>query len=74
MFNAKQLVTWLLHFVSSNYMALENRKEFQSLKPEHLEHCKEHRWPPLSYLNEVEEYEKKLKAQGRSTDSGCVVM
>ncbi|XP_074655294.1 rho-related protein racA-like isoform X2 [Tubulanus polymorphus] len=68
--NAEQLVTWCLHFISSNYIAFENRPDFCNLKGEFLDHVEEHRWPPVSYLNEVQEYEIQMTKQGES----CQVM
>ncbi|XP_045160594.2 rho-related protein racA-like isoform X2 [Mercenaria mercenaria] len=70
-YNAKQLADWCLFFVSSNYIAFEQRKEFSQLKGENKKHVEENRWPPVSYLKEVEEYNKKY---GDKTADKCVVM
>ena len=74
-FNAKQLTTWCLHFISTNYDSFTRRAEFSQLTGSNLEHCSEHRWPPLSYLNELQEYEQKLKATGnKELIDRCSVM
>ncbi|KAL8568759.1 hypothetical protein ACOMHN_054546 [Nucella lapillus] len=70
MYNAKQLVNWCLHFISSNFLSFENRKEFPNLTKEHRKHVTENRWPPLKYIQEVEEYEKKMAERGDK----CAVM
>ncbi|XP_064643451.1 rho-related protein racA-like [Lineus longissimus] len=68
--NAEQLAYWCLHFISTNYIAFERRPEFSALGKENSDYVKEHRWPPLKYLEEVKEYEKKMEKAGES----CVVM
>lgn len=72
MVNAEQLSKWCLFFISSNYQSFIKRSEFKQLKGENLAFCEENQWPPLSYLAEVQEYEKKVKA--RDGESPCVVM
>nr|KAG5696138.1 hypothetical protein BaRGS_026497 [Batillaria attramentaria] len=69
-YNAKQLSNWCLHFISTNYIAFEMREEFSVLTGENRRHVDENRWPPLSYLQEVEEYGKKMAEAGEK----CVVM
>ncbi|XP_062609744.1 rho-related protein racA-like [Saccostrea cucullata] len=68
--NAEQLSNWCLHFISSNYIAFEKRKEFPLLTGSNKDHVEENRWPPLSYLEEVKEYEKKMEAVGEK----CSIM
>ncbi|VDI62241.1 Hypothetical predicted protein [Mytilus galloprovincialis] len=63
-YNANQLAGWCLHFISSNYIAFEKRQDFSKLKGENKDHVEEHRWPPLSYLKEVEVYESDMKKRG----------
>ncbi|XP_060562983.1 rho-related protein racA-like [Ruditapes philippinarum] len=70
-YNAKQLADWCLFFISSNYIAFEQRKEFSQLKGENKKQVVENRWPPVSYLQEVEEYNKKY---GDKSADKCVVM
>lgn len=54
-----QLSAFLLHFVASNYVAFEDSDHFPLLEGENLEFVQEHRWPPLSYYREMEEYREK---------------
>ncbi|XP_067686081.1 rho-related protein racA-like [Haliotis asinina] len=68
--NASQLSKWCLHFISSNYIAFSERSEFTLLKGDNKAHVEENRWPPLAYLEEVEEYEKKVAKLGGT----CSVM
>lgn len=70
LYNAEQLSNWCLHFISSNYIAFEKRKEFSLLTGSNIEHVEEHRWPPLSYLEEVKQYEKEMEKMGEK----CSVM
>lgn len=70
-YNATQLANWCLFFISSNYIAFEQRKEFSQLTGENKRHVEENRWPPLSYLKEVDEYNKKY---GDKQAIQCVVM
>lgn len=69
-YNAEQLSNWCLHFISSNYIAFEKRKEFSLLTGSNKEHVEEHRWPPLSYLEEVQQYEKEMEKLGEK----CSIM
>jgi len=68
--NAKQLEEWCLHFISSNYLAFIERAEFSQLAGDNLKYIETNRWPPVSYLTAVEQYEKEMKAAGKS----CSVM
>ncbi|XP_038076724.1 rho-related protein racA-like [Patiria miniata] len=56
MYNATQLATWCLHFISSNFMAFKQRAEFKTLEGENLKYISENRWPPVNYLEELEKY------------------
>jgi hypothetical protein len=67
--NAKQLATFCLHFISSNFQPMKKRPEFGMLGDENLAYCEEHQWPPISYLKALEEYEKLT---GKT--NACVVM
>ncbi|KAK0053158.1 rho-related protein racA [Biomphalaria pfeifferi] len=70
MLNAKQLVTFCLHFIATNYNAFSKRQEFCKLTGIDRKHVDEHRWPPLDYLQQVEEYEKQMSKRGEK----CVLM
>jgi len=68
--SAKQLELWCLHFISTNYIAFEKRPDFDKLTGTNLEYVETNRWPPVSYLNEVKEYEQMMSAIGKS----CSIM
>ena len=56
---ASQLSAWCLHFISSNYIIFEDKEEFSKLTGENLDYINQHRWPPLSYEQAMEDYKKK---------------
>jgi len=68
--NASQLAQFCLHFISTNYGPFTKRPEFSKLSPENLEYIEEHRWPPVSYLKALDDYEvlMKKKSQEREAD------
>ncbi|XP_041458150.1 rho-related protein racA-like [Lytechinus variegatus] len=72
--NADQLSAWCLHFISSNYLAFEKRDEFSQLKGDNLNHVTEKRWPPISYLEEVEIWESKYGEKKKKSDEKCSIM
>ena len=79
LYNAGQLNKWCLHFISSNYIAFSTRPEWSQLSTEDLQYIEEHRWPPLDYINEVEEYEARLEEfknskKTKSSKRSCIVM
>ena len=57
--NASQLSAWCLHFVSSNYVVFKDKEEFSQLEGDNVDYINQHRWPPLSYEQAMEEYRKK---------------
>ena len=57
--NASQLSAWCLHFISSNYVVFKDKEEFSHLTGDNMEYVDQHRWPPLSYEQAMEEYRKK---------------
>ncbi|KAL3869767.1 hypothetical protein ACJMK2_042404 [Sinanodonta woodiana] len=65
---SQQLSKWCLHFIASNYIPFERRPEFYLLEGANKEYVEENRWPPLSYLKELEEYEKLVGKKG------CAIM
>jgi len=72
--NANQLAAFCLHFISSNYEPMKKRREWDTLSRRNRQYIEEHRWPPLNYLNQLEEYEK---ATGKTIGGGgenCMVM
>ncbi|WAR24340.1 RACA-like protein [Mya arenaria] len=70
-YNASQIANWCLFFIASNYLAFEKRPEFPQLKGDNKNYVEENRWPPLSYLKDVEEYERKY---GSKSKDACAVM
>ena len=61
--NARQLSSWCLHFVASNYVVFEPKEEFSLLAAENLDYVNDHRWPPLSYEKAIEEYRQKYEGE-----------
>lgn len=57
--NADQLSNWCLHFLSTNYTVLKNKKEFSSLTDDNRTYIEENQWPPLSYLRDLKEYKRE---------------
>ncbi|XP_041371650.1 rho-related protein racA-like [Gigantopelta aegis] len=70
MYNAKQLSDWCLQFISTNYMALSKRKEFAMLTGANRVHVEKERWPPVWYMEEIKEYELRVKKHGET----CAIM
>ncbi|XP_061177740.1 rho-related protein racA-like [Saccostrea echinata] len=71
--NAEELSNWCLHFISSNYIAFEKRKEFPLLTGSNKTHVEENRWPPLSYLEEMKEYEKEYEKKMEARREKCSI-
>ena len=61
--NARQLSSWSLHFISSNYVVFEPKEEYSLLAGENLDYVNDHRWPPLSYEKAIEEYRQKYEGE-----------
>lgn len=57
--NAHQLARWCLYVISTNYTEFETCDDFDLIKGDNLRHVLEHRWPPLAYLKELEEFKRK---------------
>ncbi|KAK3749892.1 hypothetical protein QZH41_005808 [Actinostola sp. cb2023] len=55
--NANQLSDWCLHFIATNYSVFESSSVFSLLQDGNKQYVEEHRWPPLSYLRELEQYQ-----------------
>ena len=66
--------------MASNFLAFEKSEEFQKLTGENLLYVKEHQWPPLSYINAMEEWKEKygednnISTVKNSNNTNCVVM
>mmetsp|Transcript_4259 Transcript_4259/g.6706 ORF Transcript_4259/g.6706 Transcript_4259/m.6706 type:complete len:1197 (-) Transcript_4259:91-3681(-) len=61
--NAHQLVGFCRHFIASVFHPMSKRAEFKNLCKEDLDHVTANQWPPISYLKEVEKYERAVAAQ-----------
>ncbi|KAK3777158.1 hypothetical protein RRG08_057607, partial [Elysia crispata] len=68
--NAKQLADFCRHFISTNYDAFSRRKEFSALESSDRKYVQKNRWPPVSYLKELEAFEKEVNKKGEE----CAVM
>ncbi|XP_022086662.1 rho-related BTB domain-containing protein 2-like [Acanthaster planci] len=68
--NANQLYHWCIHHMAIHYDAI-SKKHPRLLRDISQEACKEihcQRWPPLYYLNEIEEYEQQQREKKRLAD------
>lgn len=72
--NAKQLVNFCLHFLSSTFGPSSKRKEFANLSTAHLNHITENQWPPLKYLADVADYEKEVARIKKANGDNCSIM
>ena len=68
--NASQLSAWCLHFISSNYVVFKEKEEFSQLVGDNMDYINQHRWPPLSYEQAMEEYRKKYLEEESDEESG----
>lgn len=57
--NAHQLARWCLYVITTNYQEFEACDDFDLIKGDNRRHVLEHRWPPLAYLKELEEFKRK---------------
>jgi len=69
--NANQLAQFCLHFIYSNYQLMKKREEWKTLEGENMKYIEENQWPPVSYLKELEVYEKLI---GAKSDDKCSIM
>ena len=69
--NANQLSGFLLNVVASNFETFEKMKEIQKLTGENLSYVNEHRWPPLSLADAMEEWKEEY---GVENNRRCSVM
>ncbi|KAK3749905.1 hypothetical protein QZH41_017361 [Actinostola sp. cb2023] len=59
--NATQLYDWCNYIVTINFSDFEFHEDLTLLKPQDREKLANHRWPPVSYLKELEEYKRKTR-------------
>jgi GTPase SAR1 family protein len=67
--NALKLAEFCKHFICTNFQPMKKRPEFESLGEENLKYVTENQWPPLSYWNELAEYEKAIGISGVGTET-----
>jgi len=72
MHNAPQLAKFCLHFLCTNYQIMKNRAEYKNLSSENRTHVEDNQWPPVSYLKQLEEYEKSTGK--KRSDDKCSIM
>lgn len=65
---ASQLSAWCLHFISSNYVIFKEKEEFSKLTGDNLDYINQHRWPPLSYEQAMEDYKNKYLVEEEEID------
>ena len=73
MHNSRQLSEWCLHFISTNFTAFFKRSDFKLLQDENLRYVREHQWPPVSYLQELEQYEKTITETQKKEGKCCIM-
>lgn len=67
---AKQLETFLRHFLCVNYVAVSQRADFKLLDPEHAAFVEENQWPPKSYFASLDRYEEEHNAWAKRQKGG----
>jgi len=72
-YNARQLEAFLLHFISNNHEPMSKRPEWELIQGDNKRYVEEHRWPPLSYLEKLDEYQRLVSGES-STGDKCIVM
>ncbi|EGC30174.1 hypothetical protein DICPUDRAFT_50894 [Dictyostelium purpureum] len=68
--NASQLEKFCLHFISSNYQPMRRRKEYSLLDDKTKKYIEDHQWPPIKYLEDLEQYEKDMSNYKKETSKG----
>jgi hypothetical protein len=72
--DAQQLVAFMNHFCCTNFGPVSQRADFAKLSAANKKHITENQWPPLSYLQQVEDYKKAVAKFEKGGDSSCLVM
>ncbi|XP_020895066.1 rho-related protein racA [Exaiptasia diaphana] len=57
--NATQLYKWCCYIITIYYANFEKLEDLALLKPQVRAYLENHRWPPLSYLAELEEFKRR---------------
>ncbi|XP_028660605.1 rho-related BTB domain-containing protein 3 [Erpetoichthys calabaricus] len=68
--NAEQLSSWLLHFISSNYLIFSQKADFLDLTEEDQDFIEKHRWPSRVYMQDLAKFRQQFCVQ----KSCCAVM
>eukprot|EP01090_Pellita_catalonica_P018752 TRINITY_DN6156_c0_g1_i1.p1 TRINITY_DN6156_c0_g1~~TRINITY_DN6156_c0_g1_i1.p1 ORF type:complete len:750 (+),score=175.71 TRINITY_DN6156_c0_g1_i1:2062-4311(+) len=71
--HADQLAAFCLHFISANYQPMSKRAEFKNLKGKNKDYIEKNQWPPVSYLKQLETYNKAVGAAGGKEEK-CICM
>ncbi|XP_076091583.1 rho-related protein racA-like [Mytilus galloprovincialis] len=58
-YNAEQLTRWCVHTISTNYDKFQNTEQFSQLSDQTKKHIETHRWPPSSYLQDFERFQRR---------------
>lgn len=53
---------------------MSKRKEFKNLEGRNKKYVEDNQWPPLSYLKQLEEYEKAIGKTGDAAETNnCII-
>ncbi|XP_064867480.1 rho related BTB domain containing 4 isoform X1 [Oncorhynchus nerka] len=68
--NAKQLYTWCLHHICTNYNSVCRKfpKDMKVMSPENQRHFEKQRWPPVWFLKEEDRYLRSQKERQREEE------
>uniref|UniRef100_A0A673CIN2 Rho-related BTB domain-containing protein 1 n=1 Tax=Sphaeramia orbicularis TaxID=375764 RepID=A0A673CIN2_9TELE len=68
--NAKQLSTWCLHHICTNYNSICRKfpKDMKAMSPENQRHFEKQRWPPVWFLKEEDRYLRSQKEREREEE------
>jgi len=69
-FQMKQAVSFLRHFVATNYEPMSKTPDFKLLKGANKRWIEANRWPPLSYYKAIEKYKVESKKWDKKFGDG----
>lgn len=52
---------------------MSKRKEFKKLEGKNKAYVEEHQWPPVSYLKDLEAYEKATGKHSSNDSNNCII-
>lgn len=67
--SARQLQSFLRHFLSVNFHPCQKRRDWPDLTPVDRAHVEVHQWPPIAYFRQLEEYQQKQAARDKKDRS-----